>query len=262
MDNDVRDGLAFEPVVDNADKGTLAEPDETQNTQPDQTPETPAFDPQTAYKGLEEQLRNFQRELGQSRTMQSKLDKLLAMQERGSQPKQNSQDDVFKKYSPEVISESEALITALWEKKYGEQFKGLQSFQTEAQTERVVNQFDSSARSFAGKDYDSLQSPMQNIVQAARQAASQGDDEAREFIQLMTTSPRAGARLLVSLAKESMTGQAGAQNAQANQQLQAKGAKIAGATPGGSTKSQGKKDPSTMTLAELRAAAEAEAIGS
>ena len=152
-DEEVRDGAPLPPpIVDNADKGTTDEPEKT-TEQTEQTQDEPAFDPRTAYQKLEDQLKNFQRELGQSRTMQSKLDKLLALQERGA-PKTTTQDDIFKKYSPDVISESEALIKALWEKNYGDQFKGLQSFQSEAQTERIVSTFDNSARAYAGKDYE------------------------------------------------------------------------------------------------------------
>lgn len=242
-----------------ADAGTN-DGTEAKETPPEQTPVEEAFDPKAAYAALEEKLTNMGREFGQTRSLQSKFDKLVSVLEaRTSKPEnQNqSQTDLLSKYSADQIAESEALIELLWKKKFGSDWERTQSRVQEYEIDRVSNTFDTSARAYAGKDYETLQPLMEKIADAAYKAHKDGNEEASEFVEVMSKYPRAGAKQLVAMAREWHAENTQKKSAQATTTQEQRGAAVAAKAPGGAQRQAGKPDPNTMPIDELRKLVEA-----
>ena len=257
IDEQVKD---VTPEPQQADAGDTDTTEQTGTPTETPTPEQKAFDAQAAINELTEKLTNMGREVGQGRALQSRLDKLAAILEKSSQPqpKNPSQDEILGKYSPDQIAESEALIELLWKKKFGSDWERTQAEIRENKAERIGNVFENSARTYAGKDYNTLDPLMTKIASAAHEAANNGDPEASEFVQVMTQFPKVGARQLVALAREWHAETVKGQSAQAGAAQVQRGASAAAKSPGGVSKPIGAADPSKMSIDDLRKAVEAE----
>jgi hypothetical protein len=259
-----KDEVVAAPVVEPADSGNTDEPKAEESgakQEPEATPK-PVFNAEEAFQQLKEQLTNQGRELGQSRQLQSKYDKLIAQLEgRGSQTKP-SQDDVLSKLSPEDLAASRQLVKTLWEQEYGQKFNSLLSLQEQAKVKETSHSFETTARSLAKSDdnYKQLEPIMASYVSFAKQQEQAGDPEAAELIELIKAYPAYGARIVYQKAVEYLAEKQGGQSRQATGAQQNRGARAAGAVPGGASKGGEKLDPSKMSIDELRAAAEKEAL--
>lgn len=255
IDEQVKDEV-ITSLPESADKGSTEEPETQEQTEQTEQATAPEADIRAEIAELKQQLTNMNRESGQFRRLQGEIATLK--NQLGSKPNNQSQTDFLAKYSPEQIAESEALIAHLWEKKYGTDWKSLQESNTLAHAERVGNDVENSVRGVLGKSYNEIAPMANHIVESAKAAKQNGDAEAAEFLETLTSNPKVGGRLLAFYAKEAYAKQTGEKSQQALSVQSAKGAKAAGSVPGGVTgKAQG-LDPKNMTIEQLREAAERE----
>lgn len=235
---------------------------ETQGQAQSQTQEQP-WDSKTAFeqwqRGFEEKFNNFGRELGQSRSAQSRLDKLERQLSQSSQT-QNT-PEALSKLSPQERAESLRIVEELWKEKFGKDWEGMQEFKREQEIERNNSRIEGSAKSILGADYEKYEPIMGGIVAAAKKAAEAGSEDAEEFLEVLISKPNYGARTLVAMAKEEFAKGQANKSAQATEAQKAKGAGAASTVPGGVQRGISKPDPSKMSIAELREAAEKEARG-
>ncbi len=255
IDEQVKDVTTTSLPPENADKGSTAEPTTTST---ESTETQTEFDAKAEIAALREQLTNQGRELGQSRRLQSEMAELRKRLDGGSQKTNQSQTDFLGKYTPEQIAESKQLIAHLWKEQYGTDWELLQAEQSEARNERVSSVFESTARGILGKDYEAIAPIASNIIERAKEAKMNGDPEAQEFLDLMTSKPAIGARVLSYMAKESYQSSLAGKSQEALKTQAQTGARVAASSPGGVAGKTGKLDPSKMTLDQLRAAAEQE----
>ncbi len=244
-------------------KSTETETSQTQETQQTQTQETETqtqeqeFDAKSSYAEMQKQLGNVTRELGQYRGLQSKFDKLVQSQQA---PKTNqNQTDFLGKYTPEQIAESEALIEHLWKKKFGQDWDGLQSFKAEASIDRAASTVEKTARNILGEDYEKLAPSMNAVGRELFEASQQGNQRAQKILDLMKTDPELGGEYFTSLAQQHYMNNVQDKSAQAVTAQVKRGERAAAGVAGGAQRGRQAKDPSKMSIEELRDAAELEA---
>lgn len=230
-----------------------------QEGQPEQEPE-PDFDPKTSYAELQKTIQNMQREFGQTRAMQSKLDKIAQSLETQRAPQNNQNQDFLSKYTPEQIIESEALIEHLWKKKFGKDWEGLQSFQKEASVDRAASTVEKTARNLLGEDYEKLTPSMNAVGKELWEASQQGNQRAQRLLDLLKTDPEIGGEMFTALAQKHYAENVQERSTQAVNAQVKRGERAAAGVAGGAQRGKVTKDPSKMSIDELRAAAEAEAL--
>lgn len=261
--DDVDQTSLVEAEIAKADEGSTDGSEaatQGQATTAQAAPAEPAWDAKTSYEELKNQFGNVGRELGQFRTMQSKLDKLLGALQ-GQQTQAPTQPEFMKNLPPEQIQNAEQLIEALWKKKFGGDWDNLQNFREEMMVERTTSKLESSAKALLGAEFEKLEPTMSSIVQAATQAKNEGNEEATEFLDTLKRMPTTGARILASLAREEYAKSINGKSQQANNALKAAGTKAANGVPS-TAKSSNVVNPAEMTIDQLREAAEKEAMAS
>lgn len=238
------------------DTGTQA-PTDTQV----QTPEPPAFDPKQSYEQVmaelakrDEVLNNLRRELGQSRGVQSRLDKLIAAM---SGQNKDTTPEVVRSLAPDQLQQTEQLLDYFFQKKYGQKIDQL----SEAQQNLLVNSrsssFEAAARGVLGEEFKNLEPHMASFVAEQTRLASSGDQKADKFLDFLAEFPEEGAEYLATIARGRYAKTLQAKSQQATDAQRAKGANAANAVP-----SNGKQatpiDPKKLSLDEMRAMAEKE----
>jgi hypothetical protein len=260
MDDDYKESTSVvEAAIAKADEGSTdgSEANQAQG-QAQAAPAEPAFDPKAAYEELKQQYGNVGRELGQFRSMQSKMDKILSALQGGQQA--SNQPEILKTLPPEQIQNAEQLIEALWKKKFGSDWESMQNFREEMMVEKTTSQIESATRGLLGAEYEKLEPIMANIVQDAKAARDEGNEEAQEFLNTLHKMPRTGARILASLAREEFAKSLNGQSQQATNALKASGARASNSVPS-TAKVANAANPAEMTIEQLREAAEKEAMG-
>ena len=173
-------------------------------------------------KMFEEMINPLKSELGQTRKLRSDFDQF-----RQSAPKQEyTPPKSWAELDPASQKATAELIEHVFNQKYGQDFNGFKQMQSELQQTAQINKVVNLTAQLAGADYKDLDPIMGSIYEEHLKRAQSGDEEAQELVNEFETT-RAGAQLLVVMAKEARSKSLQGQQAQVQAQAEAK-AKRAG----------------------------------
>ena len=208
-------------------QGTDNQPEQSQQPTQTQTAQAPAaFDPQKAFADLQaqmmEKLQGVERQAGQYKGLQSRLDKFEALIKQANAPQTTPSS--LEALPPDQRAQFDKLM-AEWfgSSQYGKEFNELKQMKVEQQRMAAASDGYSSFMRAAGQDAEKLQPFATQFVNDIVKRAGEGDAEANQYLDLLVSNPVVSAKLMLAEAKEAYAKSVQAQSESATNALKAKG---------------------------------------